>query len=188
MGKVRTLVVHPDERLRRKSKPVRRVDDEVRRLMDDMAETMYANRGIGLAAPQVGVNRRVIVVHAHQNEEEGTSRLLALANPRIVEKSAEAVVSEEGCLSVPGVREETVRAVTVTVEGLDPAGEEVSLTAHDLEARVIQHEVDHLDGILFVDYVDSLTRDALMKEYLERRSQVEPSKGGEESTLASATQ
>lgn len=167
------LVCIPDERLRRKSKKVKRVDDNVRRLVDDMVETMYANRGIGLAAPQVGVNRRIIVVHAYQDAEEYTSDLIVLINPVITARSVEEEIGEEGCLSIPDIRADVLRACSITIEGLSPDEECIKRDASGLEARVLQHEVDHLDGILFIDYVDAFERHELLKEYEARRAAAE---------------
>ena len=163
------IIYYPDEGLRKKCKRVKTVDPQVMKLIHDLAETMYANRGVGLAASQVGVNRRVIVVHAHQDEEQGTSPLIGLVNPEIIEKSEEQEIAEEGCLSIPGVRGDVVRSLQIIVEGLDVNGEPIRLETNGLEARILQHEIDHLDGVLFVDYMDGLTREAVLKEYLEQK-------------------
>jgi peptide deformylase len=169
---VRSVVCYPDERLRRKCRRVRQVDEQVVKLAEDMAETMYAGPGVGLAAPQLGVNRRVIVVHAYQEEEDPRSRLLAVINPEIVEASPEVDVADEGCLCLPGVRADVVRALRAVVQGLDLAGQPVRHEVTGFEARVFQHEIDHLDGILFIDHLDSLTREMLLKEYLEAQKGV----------------
>ncbi|MBI2191700.1 MAG: peptide deformylase [Planctomycetes bacterium] len=173
---VRALVYYPDDRLRKVGRKVQRVDDEVRRLLSDMAETMYAFRGIGLAAPQVGVNRRVIVVHAVQDEERGSSSLIGMVNPEIIEKSPEQEMAEEGCMSIPGVHADVLRSQRVVVEGLDADGNRVRIETDGLEARVFLHEIDHLNGVLFIDYLDSLTRDVLLKKYLEDTSRQVESK------------
>jgi len=168
---IREIVCYPDERLLRKSKRVKQVDDQVVKLIEDMAETMYASDGVGLAAPQVGVNRRVVVAHAYQGEDAEGSRLLAVVNPEVVEKSDACEVGEEGCLSVPGLRSDVVRSVAILVRGLGPDGGEVEYRLLDFEARVFQHEIDHLDGILFPDYLDDLTRKAALSEYLAHRGE-----------------
>jgi len=174
---VRSVVCYPDERLRKKCRPVKHVDEQVVRLVEDMAETMYAGPGVGLAAPQIGVNRRVIVVHAYQEEGDPRSRLLAVINPEIVVASPEVEVADEGCLCLPGVRADVVRAVRAVVQGLNVAGQPVRYEVTEFEARVFQHEVDHLDGVLFIDHLDSLTRDMLVKEYLEtQKGAVSPAK------------
>jgi peptide deformylase len=177
---VRSVVCYPDERLRKKCRPVKHVDEQVVKLAEDMAETMYSGPGVGLAAPQVGVNRRVIVVHAYQEEGDLRSRLLAVVNPEIVEASPEVEVADEGCLCLPGVRADVVRAVRVVVQGLDLAGQPVRHEVTEFEARVFQHEIDHLDGMLFIDRLDSLTREMLLKEYLEaQKAGAAPAKSAE---------
>ena len=145
---LRTILTYPDPFLSTKAAPVAKVDDSVRELVRDMFETMYAANGIGLAATQVGVGKRVIVVDISPVEEE--SAPLALVNPQIVERKG-CVQGPEGCLSVPGVEGEVARAETILVRGLDEKGAPVTLPAGGLLARALQHEIDHLDGILFVD-------------------------------------
>jgi peptide deformylase len=137
------IVTLGDPVLREKAKPVEKVNAAVRRLLDDMAETMYDARGIGLAAPQVGVAKRVIVVDAGQG-------LYQLINPEIIEAQG-TETDREGCLSIPGVWGEVSRAVQVTVRALNREGETVEVEAEGLFARALQHEIDHLDGILFID-------------------------------------
>ncbi len=153
------------EVLRRPAAPVGEVDDEVRALIDDMFETMYRAEGVGLAAPQVGVSRRVVVVDLG---EEGSGPL-ALADPRVVEKSDEEERAEEGCLSVPGVAALVQRPLRVTIEAAGRRGEPVRLQAEGLLARCLQHEVDHLDGILFLDRVSPLKRRMLLKQWKKQR-------------------
>ena len=145
------ILRYPDPRLHLKAKPVERVDDEIRRLVDDMAETMYEAPGIGLAAIQVNVQKRVIVVDVSEDK----SSLMALINPVIVERRGEQTC-EEGCLSVPGIYEKVTRAEEVTVEALDRDGKPFRIEADDLLAVCIQHEIDHLDGKVFVEYLSSL--------------------------------
>ena len=144
----RTILTYPDPFLATTAAPVAKVDDSVRTLVRDLFETMYAANGVGLAATQVGVGKRVIVVDISPVEEEAAP--LALVNPEIVESQG-CVLGLEGCLSVPGVEGEVARAETVLVRGMDEKGSPVTVRAQGLLARAIQHEIDHLDGILFID-------------------------------------
>jgi peptide deformylase len=137
------------------------VPDELRTLINDMFETMYAEEGIGLAAPQIGESIRLIVVDPH---EEGVEPF-ALINPHIVESSDETDRAEEGCLSIPGLREVVERSVHVVIEGLDREGHPIRREADGLVARILQHEVDHIDGILFLDRVSPLKRRMLLKKW-----------------------
>jgi peptide deformylase len=144
-----------DPVLRQKASPVDAVTDLHRRLIDDMLETMRAAPGVGLAAPQVGVVERIFVW-------EWEERHGALINPVIVDRSSETTEEEEGCLSLPGIMYPVVRAARVKVEGLDEHGEAATLEADDFLARILQHEIDHLDGVLFIDHLaDDLRREAL---------------------------
>jgi peptide deformylase len=145
------ILHYPDERLHKVALPIESVDDEVRKLIDDMAETMYAAPGIGLAATQVDVHRRLIVVDVSDDK----SHLQALINPRIVAFDGVAKY-EEGCLSVPGIYEEVERAKHIVVEALDRDGKPVRLDADGLLAICIQHEIDHLDGNVFVEKLSRL--------------------------------
>jgi peptide deformylase len=154
-----TILEFPDPRLRTKAVPVARVDSEIRQLVDDLLETMYAAKGVGLAATQVNVHRRVIV--ADVSEEKNAP--LALVNPVIVRRD-DVEVSEEGCLSVPGIYEEVSRAKRVAVRALDRDGRGVELELDGLLAVCVQHELDHLDGKLFVDYLSELKRTRIRKK------------------------
>lgn len=147
------ILEYPDPRLRTRAKPVAAVDDAVRKLIDDMLETMYAAPGIGLAASQVDVHKRIIVVDVSENRDQPH----AFVNPRI-EALGESQISEEGCLSVPGFYEPVARASHIRVSALDRAGQALEIEATGLLAVCIQHECDHLDGKLFVDYVSALKR------------------------------
>jgi peptide deformylase len=149
----------PDTRLRNVAKPVEAVDDSVRRLIDDMFETMYDAPGIGLAAIQVNEPRRVIVI----DTSEDRSQPLALVNPEIVEKQGVEEM-DEGCLSVPGVYETVQRAESIRVRALDRDGQAFEMDADGLLAVCIQHEIDHLDGKLFVDYLSNLKRQRIRKK------------------------
>jgi peptide deformylase len=154
---VKTILVYPDPFLARKAPRVAAVDDRVRTLIRDMFETMYAAEGIGLAAPQVGVGKRVIVLDVSPVDPE--ARPMALVNPEILE-SCGTVLGEEGCLSIPGVQGEVPRAETVVVRGLDEQGNPVQFQSGGILARALQHEIDHLDGILFIDRIPSTAASA----------------------------
>jgi peptide deformylase len=145
------ILHYPDERLHKVAAPIEKVDDAVRTLIDDMAETMYAAPGIGLAATQVDVHRRLIVVDVSEDK----SNLQALINPRIIEADGKTTY-EEGCLSVPGIYEEVERAKHVIVEALDRDGKPIRIDADGLLAICIQHEIDHLDGKVFVEKLSRL--------------------------------
>lgn len=146
---VRDIVLLGESVLRRKSKPVRAVDAAVRRLIDDLLATVAEAHGLGLAAPQVGVARRVIVAH------DGEIDPLVLVNPRILKRSGRDT-GTEGCLSMPGLYGLVPRSKTLVVEALDRAGRTVTIEAEGLLARCIQHEIDHLNGVLFIDHAESL--------------------------------
>ena len=147
-----------DPVLRRRAAPVREITPEIRRIVDDMIETMYDEVGIGLAAPQVGISLRLIVIA----DEEGRS-VQALLNPAIVDQGG-AATGEEGCLSIPGVFAQVARAAWVTVAAHAVDGKPLTINARGLRARVLQHEIDHLDGILFIDRVDAVTRDRIKRK------------------------
>lgn len=149
-----------DPALREKAGEVEQVDDEIRRLAEDMFETMYAAEGIGLAAPQVGVNRRLFVMDIRDPDIEPR----ALINPVIVERSG-SESGEEGCLSLPGLVGEVERSASIVVEALDLQGEPIRIEASGLHARCIQHEIDHLDGVLFIDHVSPLKRRMLIGKW-----------------------
>ena len=157
------ILTAPDPRLKKKSKPVETVDDGVRRLMDDMLETMYAAPGIGLAAPQIGELRRVIVLDI--DREDVKTGPLFMANPEIVEASDEDVSYEEGCLSVPDHYSDVVRPAKVTVRYLDRDGKQQDTQCEGLLATCVQHEIDHLDGILFIDHLSRLKRERVTKKF-----------------------
>jgi len=160
---------YPDPILKQKAKPVEQMDDSLRRLLDDMVETMYAAPGVGLAAPQVGVSLRAIVVDASPKDE--SAQLMKLVNP-VITYAEGSVPSEEGCLSLPEVTGEVVRAKKISVEALDEYGKPVSFTTDTFLAIVLQHEIDHLDGILFIDRLSRLKQD-LIKRRLKKRAKKE---------------
>jgi peptide deformylase len=164
-----SILEFPDERLRKKAVPVQKVDDKVRKLVDDMLETMYESRGIGLAATQVNVHQRIVVIDTSEEKDAP----LCLINPEIVEKDG-VKEGEEGCLSVPGFFEKVTRAEHIIVKALNRDGEPFELNARDLLAVCIQHELDHLDGKLFVDYLSTLKRQRIKKK-LEKIHKMEAS-------------
>jgi peptide deformylase len=168
---LRTILTAPDPRLKKKSKPVAAVDAGVRQLMDDMLETMYAAPGIGLAAPQLGELRRVIVLDIDR-EELKTGPIL-MANPEIVAASDEDATYEEGCLSVPEHYSDVVRPAKVVVRYLDRDGKAQEMTCEGLLATCVQHEIDHLDGILFIDHISSLKRNMILRKLLKARKEKE---------------
>jgi len=158
----------PDPRLRNVAQPVEQVDDTVRQLVDDMFETMYAAPGIGLAATQVNVARRIVVIDISEEKDQP----LCLINPELLELDGIEEM-EEGCLSVPGVYERVQRAERVKVAALDPSGKPFEMQADGLLAVCIQHEIDHLDGKLFVDYLSQLKR-ARIRKKLEKEQRQSP--------------
>jgi peptide deformylase len=151
-----------DPVLREKAAPVEAFDAELATLVRDMFDTMDAEDGAGLAAPQIGVSKRVLVVDTRR--EEGGGRF-ALVNPVLVESSRTEERGMEGCLSIPGVSEVVTRAAEVTVEGVDPDGNPLRVTGRGLLARALLHEIDHLNGVLFVDHLSPLKRQMLLRKY-----------------------
>lgn len=158
---VREIVIWPDPVLKQKASPVDVVDDEIRRLLDDMAETMYAADGVGLAAPQVGVSRRVVVIDTSPRDPE--QRLIHLVNPEIVRAEGKTTFTE-GCLSIPGEAEEVQRAQRVWVRALGYDGKPFEIQdAGGLLGIALQHEIDHLEGTVFVDHLSSLKRELIRR-------------------------
>lgn len=157
------ILHYPDPRLKKRAEPVTEVDESIRRLAADMAETMYAAPGIGLAATQVDVHKRVIVIDV----SEDRSGLMVLINPEILEKDGECV-SEEGCLSVPGIYDKVTRAERVKVRALNLEGETVEFEAEGLLAVCIQHEIDHLNGKVFVEYLSPLKQSRIKAKLVKR--------------------
>jgi peptide deformylase len=160
------ILYYPDPRLRNKARPVELVDDKIRQLVDDMLETMYAAPGIGLAATQVNVAKQIIVIDLSENKDQP----LCLINPMILQASGEEE-TEEGCLSVPGVYETVKRAESIEVRALDRQGEPFEMQVNGMLAVCIQHEIDHLDGKLFVDYLSQLKK-LRIKKKLEKKARV----------------
>jgi peptide deformylase len=158
------ILTYPDPRLRQRASPVDAIDAQLRQLVDDMAQTLYAAKGIGLAATQVGVAQRVVVIDL----SPGQDQLLVLINPRVVARDG-SQECEEGCLSVPDVYDTVERAERVTVSYLDIDGDAREMDADGLLAVCVQHEIDHLDGKLFVDYLSRLKQDRLRKKADKRQ-------------------
>ena len=161
---IRPIVKWGDPVLHSPSQPVKEIDDSIRKLFKDMIDTMWAAPGIGLAAPQIGVPLRVIVIDLSVGKDE--SAMIQLVNPEFLEKDGEQKEAE-GCLSIPGYEGSPVRPERVVVRGLDPDGEERTYTGTELLARAFCHEIDHIDGLLFVDRLTPLKRD-LMKRKLKK--------------------
>ena len=157
------ILVYPDERLRTVAKPVQKVDDDIRKLVNDMKETMYSANGIGLAATQVDVHKQVIVMDLSEERDSP----LVLINPTIMERDGEQIY-DEGCLSVPEYYAPVKRAESVKITALDEQGEIFELEAEGLLAVCIQHEMDHLAGKVFVDYLSRLKRDRVRKKLVKR--------------------
>jgi peptide deformylase len=148
--------------LREKALPVKEITPEILNIIKDMAETMYTDSGVGLAAPQVGVSKRIILV---DGEKDG---LIVLINPMIVKSEGEDV-AEEGCLSIPGIYSQVKRASKVTVRALNENGDPIEITKEALTARALQHEIDHLDGILFIDRIGRMERQVLLNKLKKKK-------------------
>ena len=161
-----TILEYPDTRLRTRASPVERVDDGIRQLIDNMLDTMYSANGIGLAATQVDVHQRVLIADVSEKRDEPA----VFVNPVIVEKDG-VEIREEGCLSVPGIFEKVERAEHIRVEALDRRGKKFELEADGLLAVCVQHEIDHLEGKLFVDYLSELKRQRIRKRLEKDRRQ-----------------
>ena len=160
---VRPIIVLPDKRLRLVSAPVARIDAEVKKLVAEMFDTMYEAPGVGLAAIQLGVPKRVVTIDATRGEEE--KQPIALINPEIFWISEEKIGHEEGCLSIPEYLDEVERAERVRFRFLDLEGKPHEVEADGLLARVVQHEIDHINGVLFIDHLSKLKRDRVTKKF-----------------------
>ena len=168
---LRKILTEPDPILRKKCEPLEKVDAETKKLMDDMLETMYAAPGIGLAAVQVGILKRLVVIDISKGEEE--KKPIFLINPQIIHKSKKTSVYEEGCLSLPGQFAEIERPAECTLKYIDYNGKEKELKADGLLATCVQHEVDHLNGILFIDYLSKLKKDMIIKKLVKQQKEIE---------------
>jgi peptide deformylase len=160
---IRPILVIPDPRLRAVADPIETVDDDVRALARDMLDTMYDAPGIGLAAPQIGVMKRIVVMDLAKEGEEPAP--MVLINPEILKVSEETQVTEEGCLSIPELYYEVERPAEVTVRYTDLDGKTVEIDAKERLAVCVQHELDHLDGVLYIDYLSRLKRDRVIKKF-----------------------
>ena len=168
---IRRILTEPDPVLRQKSQPVDKVDDSVKKLMDDMVETMYDAPGIGLAAIQVGVPKRIIVLDISKDPEK--KEPMYFVNPEIISTSKKDTTYEEGCLSVPGQFAEIDRPDSCTIKYLDYNGNSKELKTDGLLATCIQHEIDHLEGILFIDYLSKLKRSMITKKLSKQKKELE---------------
>ncbi|MEX0911791.1 MAG: peptide deformylase [Gemmatimonadota bacterium] len=166
---LREIVILGDPVLRREAEEVTVFDAELEALVRDMFETMYHAEGIGLAAPQIGLSKRIIVIDLRR--EDHPDERVAIVNPRITWSSSATDKEPEGCLSIPGLEEVVERAVSVHVEGATPSGEPLRLEADELFARALQHEIDHVDGVLFLDRVTPLKRRMLLKKWKKLREE-----------------
>lgn len=159
---LREILIVPDPRLKKECEPVTEVNDEIRDLLDDMLETMYAAPGIGLAAPQIGVMKRVVVMDVSDDKDKPEP--MKLINPEIIWESEDTSVYQEGCLSIPEQYADVERPAEVGVRYVDENGKEHEIEADGLLATCIQHEIDHLDGVLFTDYLSALKRNMMIKK------------------------
>jgi peptide deformylase len=168
---LRDIIILPDRRLRLVSEPVQKIDTEIRGLVDDMFETMYDAPGIGLAAIQVAVPKRVIVMDLAKKDDPKEPRVFI--NPQVVWRSQECAAYEEGCLSIPEYYEDVERPAKVRVKFLDLAGKQQEVEAENLFATCLQHEIDHLDGVLFIDHISKLKRDRVIKKFAKAAKRAE---------------
>ncbi len=169
---IRDILIIPDKRLRLKSEPVKTVDKPLRALVDDMFETMYAAPGIGLAAIQIGVAQRVVTMDLAKKDDPPAPQVFI--NPEITWSSAERSSYDEGCLSIPEYYEEVARPKAVKVKYLDLDGKEHEIEADGLLATCLQHEIDHTNGVLFIDHISKLKRDMVMKKFKKAAKRGEP--------------
>ena len=167
----RNIIIEPDPILRKTCDALENVNDAVRKMMEDMLETMYAAPGIGLAAVQVGILKRLVVIDISKGEEE--KKPIFLINPQIIHQSKKTSIYEEGCLSLPGQFAEIERPAECTLKYIDYNGKEKELKADGLLATCVQHEVDHLNGILFIDYLSKLKKDMIIKKLVKQKKGIE---------------
>lgn len=166
---IKPIVLLPETVLREKSAPIERFDDELKRLASDMTETMYDAPGIGLAAIQIGIPRRMLVVDVSKDEDNQNPQVFI--NPEIVKSSDETSIYDEGCLSIPEYYAEVERPAAITVKYLDLSGKKQSIEADGLMATCLQHEIDHLNGVLFIDYLSKLKRQMVIKKFTKLAKQ-----------------
>lgn len=167
------IVLAPDPVLKTKCDPIERIDDEVRALMDDMLHTMYEAEGIGLAAPQIAINKRLLVLDVEQGKDGERDTPMIFANPEIIWSSEEPNIYNEGCLSIPTHYAEIERPKIVRVKYLDRDGKHQEIEADGLLATCLQHEIDHLDGVLFIDYLSSLKRNIIIKKMKKMKKNIQ---------------
>tara|TARA_Y100000389_G_C17452998_1_gene516111 strand:+ start:1580 stop:2104 length:525 start_codon:yes stop_codon:yes gene_type:complete len=168
---IQKILIEPDPILREKSQSLENVDDSLRKLMNNMLDTMYDAPGIGLAAPQIGILKRLVVIDLSKNKEKKNP--LFLVNPKIIFRSEEKSTYEEGCLSLPGQFAEIERPSQCEVEYIDYEGKTKNLKADGLLSTCIQHEVDHLNGILFIDYLSKLKKNMIIKKLKKQKKSLE---------------
>ena len=166
----KNIIIEPDPILRKKSQPLEKVDNELRKLLDDMLETMYAAPGIGLAAVQIGILKRLVVIDVSKDEKK--KEPFFLVNPKINFQSKKISTHEEGCLSLPGYFAEIERPAECHIDYVDYNGKKQELKASGLLATCIQHEIDHLDGILFIDYLSKLKKDMIIKKLIKHKKEI----------------
>ena len=168
---IKEIVTEPNSILRRRSNPLEKVDNNLRKLMDDMLETMYKAPGIGLAAVQIGVLKRIIVIDISKDDQKKNP--LFLINPKITFQSKNTSIYEEGCLSIPGYFAEIERPAECAINYIDYYGKEKNLKAEGLLSTCIQHELDHLDGVLLIDYLSKLKKDMIIKKLTKQKKEKE---------------
>ena len=167
---IKEIVTEPNSILRRRSNPLEKVDNNLRKLMDDMLETMYKAPGIGLAAVQIGVLKRIIVIDISKDDQKKNP--LFLINPKITFQSKNTSIYEEGCLSIPGYFAEIERPAECAINYIDYYGKQKSLQAKGILATCVQHEVDHLDGVLFIDYLSKLKKNMILKKLKKYKKEI----------------
>ena len=168
---IRNIIIEPDTILRKKSEPLQQVNNETQKLLDDMLKTMYAAPGIGLAAVQIGILKRIIVIDVSKKEEKKNP--IFLINPEITYKSKETSIYEEGCLSLPGHFAEIERPAKCKINYIDYHGKKAELQAEGLLSTCVQHEIDHLNGILFIDYLSKLKKDMIIKKLKKQKKDLD---------------
>jgi peptide deformylase len=165
--KIRPIITLPDPILRQTARPIERVDADLRRLIDDMLATMYDAPGIGLAAPQIGISRRLIVMDPAKEDQPRTP--MVMLNPEILDRSEELRVHEEGCLSIPEFTADVERPAETRVAYIDPEGQKQEAELEGIWSTLVQHEIDHLNGVLFIDYLSRLKRDMVVKKFRKQK-------------------
>ena len=165
------IIIEPDPILRKKSQPLEKVDDQLKNLMDDMLETMYDAPGIGLAAVQIGILKRIVVIDVSKENEKKNP--FFFINPIIKSRSKKTSVYEEGCLSLPGHFAEVERPAECEIDYIDYNGNKKNLKASGILATCVQHEIDHLNGILFIDYLSKLKKDMIIKKLIKQKKEVD---------------